>query len=74
MSGRICDFSKFSPRVILDGPHAEPEVSLTRIEAYVPILKFDGVSKTKRASSEIHGLIVKRTLYLRDDFERIGYF
>ncbi|KAH6967590.1 hypothetical protein BKA56DRAFT_697512 [Ilyonectria sp. MPI-CAGE-AT-0026] len=28
----------------------------------------------KGASSEIHGLIAKRTLHLRDDFERIGYF
>lgn len=74
MLGHICDFFKFNPRVILDRPNAESEVSLIRIEAYVLILKFDGVNKTERASSEIHGLIVKRTLYLGDDFERIGYF
>ncbi|KAH8714679.1 hypothetical protein BGZ61DRAFT_476729 [Ilyonectria robusta] len=74
MPARICDFSKFNPQVILDRPDAEPEVSLTRSEAYVPMLKFDGVSTTERESSEIHGLIVKRTLYLRDDFERIGNF
>lgn len=74
MSGRICDFSKFNPGVILDRPNAEPEVLLTRDEVYLRILTFDGISNTEGSSSEIHGLIVKRTLYLRDDFERIGYF
>ncbi|KAF7558110.1 hypothetical protein G7Z17_g80 [Cylindrodendrum hubeiense] len=72
--GRLCDFSRLKTNDIMDRLNAGVDLVTARDVHYLPILELNRTIVDDVDDSQIHGIIVRRKFYIRDEFERIGYF